>query len=119
MTTTQIGREAEELAAAWLIQNGYTIMARNWRTRWCEIDIVAERQGVIHVVEVKHRRRPDSGTGLEYIHYDKARRLRNAASMWLQSTGRYTAPYQIDIIATSGFPKPQKLIYLPNALAAE
>lgn len=50
----QLGRQAEELAVGWLEGQGWKILARNlWLGRLGEIDILAERRGVLHVVEVK------------------------------------------------------------------
>lgn len=110
------GREAESLAASWLQQRGFSILDRNWRTRWCELDIVARQGECIHIIEVKYRRRPDFGTGFEYITADKVRRLRRAALMWLGSHQALRAPYQIDVMAVSGSPKPKYIDYLPNAV---
>jgi putative endonuclease len=112
------GREAESLAADWLLQRGFQIIDRNWRTRWCELDIVACQGNNLHIIEVKYRRRPDFGTGFEYITADKMRRLQRAALMWLQSHPPAAAAYQIDIIAVSGSPKPKYIDYLPNAVTA-
>jgi putative endonuclease len=116
VSTLEVGRAAEALAARWLQQQGFTILDRNWRNRWCELDLVAGRQANVHIVEVKYRRRRDFGTGFEYITPDKAGRLQRAAIMWLKARGRLGASYQIDIIAISGSLKPQNLEYLPNAI---
>jgi len=116
MSTVEIGRAAERLAATWLEQHGFAILDRNWRTRWCELDIVAWRHSIIHIVEVKYRQRPDFGTGFEYITPDKAGRLRRAALMWLKAHGQVGAAYQIDIMALSGSLKPENVAYLPNAI---
>jgi putative endonuclease len=116
MSTVEAGRAAEQLAARWLEQHGFRILDRNWRTRWCELDIVAARDRLIHIVEVKYRRRTDFGTGFEYITPDKAARLRRAALMWLKAHGQASAAYQIDIMALSGSLKPENLAYLPNAI---
>jgi uncharacterized protein (TIGR00252 family) len=114
--SVEIGRSAEAVAAEWLEERGFQIVDRNWRTRWCELDIVARRGDTTHIVEVKYRRRADFGTGFEYITADKMRRLRRAAVMWL---GRHRATgvaYQIDVIAVSGSPKPKYVDYLANAI---
>ena len=117
MSTVEVGRAAEAVAATWLEECGFTVLDRNWRTRWCELDIVAGRGQTIHIVEVKYRRRPDFGTGFEYITLDKAARLQRAAMMWLKAHGQPEASYQIDIIAISGSIKEQNLQYLPNAIS--
>jgi len=101
VSTTDLGQRAETAACGYLEGQGYKIIARNWRNRWCELDIVAEKAGVVHIVEVKYRSNLDYGTGLEYIGHDKLKRLTRAASMFMTSHGR-GRPYQIDVIAISG-----------------
>ena len=77
------GIGGEELAAAWLTRHGWTIIARNWRCREGEIDIVArDPTGVMAVVEVKCRRGDGFGHPLEAITRDKVRRLRRLAAAW-------------------------------------
>lgn len=82
MNTTQIGRKAEAQAAAYLVQHGFQILDQNWRTRYCEIDIVAAKDGTIYFVEVKYRSRVGQGSGLEYITTAKLRKMRFAARLW-------------------------------------
>lgn len=113
--STEQGLLAEAQAADFLRQEGFKILGQNWRSRWSEIDIVASKAGVIHFVEVKYRSRESYGSGFEYITPDKQNRLRRAAAAWITQNGG--ADYQIDVIAISGFAKPQKLEYLPNAVS--
>ena len=44
------GREAEKVAANYLKKLGYKILAFNWRTRWCEIDIVAQKARAVSIL---------------------------------------------------------------------
>ncbi|WP_279127703.1 YraN family protein [Helicobacter winghamensis] len=60
--TTQKGKEAEDFACAFLENEGYSIEARNFNTRFGEIDIIAKKDGILHFVEVK------SGIGFEPIY---------------------------------------------------
>jgi putative endonuclease len=112
-----MGRAAETVAASWLEKKGYRLLDRNWRNRWCEIDIVACRSSMIHIIEVKYRRRSDQGTGFEHISTQKMQRLRRAAVMWLTSTGHGGSSYQIDVMSISGYPEPKFVEYLPNAIS--
>lgn len=54
--TGDAGRRAEDAAAAFLESNGWRVLTRNFRTRFGEIDIVADAAGVLVLVEVKYRR---------------------------------------------------------------
>lgn len=53
----EVGAWGEQLAAGWLIKQGYTIVARNYYTRWGEIDIVARGANWLSFIEVKLRTR--------------------------------------------------------------
>ena len=48
------GQRAEERATTYLIDEGFTILERNFHSRFGEIDIIAQRDGVVHFVEVKY-----------------------------------------------------------------
>jgi putative endonuclease len=52
---TELGKYGEELAVRYLISNGFQILHRNWRYSRFEIDIIAEKNGLLHIVEVKLR----------------------------------------------------------------
>jgi Holliday junction resolvase-like predicted endonuclease len=81
--TTTIGRTAENAAVDYLKSKGYDIVHQNWRTRRCEIDIVARRANIIYFCEVKYRRNESQGTGLEYITSKKLAQMHFAAENWL------------------------------------
>ena len=115
MSTTEVGRAAETAAATYLEERGYRVLARNWRTRWHEVDIVARSDLGVHFVEVKYRRSDHYGSGFDYITADKANRLRRAALYWVQQN-RYSGPYQIDVMSVSGALERMNLEYLPNAI---
>ncbi|HEU4914496.1 MAG TPA: YraN family protein [Candidatus Saccharimonadales bacterium] len=83
MTTFDIGRQAEAAAASFLERKGCFLVAQNWRTRWCEIDIIAQRGQTLYFCEVKYRRSGRQGTGLDYITPKKLRQMHFAAEMWI------------------------------------
>lgn len=101
MTTFEIGRRAEAAAAAFLVYKGYTIVVQNWRTRQCEIDIVARRAQEICFCEVKYRRTAQQGTGLDYITAKKLRQMRFAAQSWVHAHG-WRGDSQLAAIEVSG-----------------
>ena len=53
--TQEIGSRGEDIAMAWLREQGYYIVERNWRIGHYEIDIIAQRFDTLHFVEVKTR----------------------------------------------------------------
>jgi uncharacterized protein (TIGR00252 family) len=101
MTTFDTGRKAEAVVAAYLERQGCTIRDMNWRTRWCEIDIVAMRQDVVYFCEVKYRQSSAYGHGLEYVTPRKVRQMRFAADFWI-ATHAWYGTYQLCAISVCG-----------------
>lgn len=83
MSTTSIGRGAEELVAAYLKDKGHKIVTLNWRTRWCEIDVVSTGKKCVYFTEVKYRSSTDWGGGFDYIGQKKLKQMQFAAEFWL------------------------------------
>lgn len=83
MNTTKTGREAEAAAAEYLKNKGFKILEQNWRTRFCEIDVIAEKDKTVYFVEVKYRASDRQGSGLEYITTTKLKQMQFAAEAWV------------------------------------
>ena len=83
MSSTRIGRDAEELVAKTLENDGHKIIALNWRRRSCEVDIITTKNQAAYLVEVKYRSSEFSGSGLEYITPAKLKQMRYAAELWI------------------------------------
>src|SRR5688572_10657529 len=81
--------------------DGLTILARNWRCREGEIDIVAHdpRDDTITFVEVKTRRGPRFGHPAEAVTPAKLRRLRRLAGRWLTEHAAHAGQVRIDVVA--------------------
>ena len=101
MTTFETGRRAEAAAARFLEAKGCEIVAQNWRTRWCEIDIIASRGNTIYFCEVKYRRGQAQGSGLDYITEAKLARMRFAAESWVHAH-TWRGAYELCAIEVSG-----------------
>lgn len=101
MATTAIGRAAEKAVAAYLSSSGYRILEQNWRTRWCEIDIIAQKEDVIYFIEVKYRGTEAYGSGFEYIGPNKLRQLVFAANFWVTSKD-WSGDFRILAAETTG-----------------
>lgn len=101
MTNYSSWHEAEKVAAEHLEKHGYEVLELNWRTRVCEIDIVAKKQSVIYFVEVKSRSSSRRGSGLDYITPSKLKQLRFAAECWVNHHD-YTGDYELSAIELGG-----------------
>lgn len=95
----QLGRWGESVAATHLIADGYQIVARNWRCRYGEIDLVAQRNGVTHFVEVKTRRGTQMGSPEEAISSTKLTRMKRSALTYLSDAANEDPAWTIDLIA--------------------
>lgn len=101
-----LGRRGEERAAAFLVAKGFTCLARNWRCRGGEIDLVVERSEQIRFVEVKTRQTMTYGMPEEAVTTRKLAHLRAAAEAWIAAQA-FSAHkrFQFDVIT----------VFLPNA----
>ncbi|HXH26946.1 MAG TPA: YraN family protein [Candidatus Acidoferrum sp.] len=111
--STEIGRRAEEAAAKFLQKQGLKVIEQNWRTRWCEIDIVAEKAQEVYFIEVKYRSNTDFGSGFDYITPRKQRQVRFAAEFWLGQHRNQPKSCHIAAIELTGVP-PQVIEWLPD-----
>lgn len=87
IATRDIGNRAENEAEIYLRQRGYVILDRNWKTKVCEIDIVAQKNDVVYFVEVKYRQKADQGGGMAAITPKKLRQMEFAARVWFKWFG--------------------------------
>lgn len=97
MNNYQAGHTAENRAADYLRKTGYKIHELNWKTRYCEIDIVAEKEKAVYFVEVKYRHNNNQGIGLDYITTKKLSQMRFAAEMWVNNNN-WQGEYQLAAI---------------------
>lgn len=98
MTNYQTGHDAEKWAAEYLQDQGYKIHELNWKTRYCEIDIVAEKDKTIFFTEVKYRKTNKFGSGLDYIIPKKLQQMTFAAEMWVINHN-WKGDYQLAVLA--------------------
>ncbi len=101
----QAGSLGESLASEELARRGYAILATRYRSRFGEIDIVCQRDGVLGFVEVKARRSParaDRCTAIDAVSPRKQRRVAAMALDYLAWTGNLDAPCRFIVVAIDG-----------------
>jgi putative endonuclease len=96
------GKQGEDLAADTLLGLGYAILARRYRTRYGEIDIIARYQDTLVFVEVKARRSNHFGTAAESVTAWKQRRIIAMARDYLGGMGGPEVPCRFDVVAIDG-----------------
>jgi len=82
--SNHMGAPAETEAANHLVRHGHEIVERNWKTKYCEIDIVSVKGDTVYFTEVKYRRTPWQGGGLAAITPKKLNQMRFAAKLYAQ-----------------------------------
>jgi putative endonuclease len=93
-----LGRAGEAAAAAYLEARGYRIVARNFRCREGEIDLVARRGSTLAFVEVKTRRGVGRGAPLEAVDARKQQRMVTAAQHFLMTRPARARVLRFDVI---------------------
>jgi putative endonuclease len=96
------GSAGEDLACAWLERRGYRILARNWRCRSGEIDLVARHGTITVFVEVKERRTSSHGQGVEAVGWGKRQRLIRAARLYAAAKGLSETDLRFDVVSLDG-----------------
>lgn len=81
------GKKGEEIAGEYLTQKGYKILERNWTVGHLEVDLIAETEKELVIVEVKTRKSNLYGEPEEFVTKPKQRNLIRAANIYIQKTG--------------------------------
>ena len=103
--TSQTGSVGEDIAAIFVQRKGFSIIEKNYRKPWGEIDIVAERDGTVHFIEVKAVSRSivdDGSREMDYrpeemVTISKLRKVARTAALYMESK-KDTREYQIDVV---------------------
>jgi putative endonuclease len=94
----RLGKLGEDLACAELARRGYSILARRYRTRFGEIDIIARDNDVTVFIEVKARQGDEFGDGAEAVTGWKQRRITQMAVDYLSRHHLHDRPCRFDVI---------------------
>ncbi len=83
-STKARGDRGETAVCEYLKESGHEIIARNWKNKFCEIDVISKFNGVLCFTEVKYRR---TGGGLDAIDNKKLEQMRFAAELYMSQNG--------------------------------
>ena len=104
------GKQGEDMAAKWLLANGFSILHRNWRYGYYEIDIIAFKHPVLHIIEVKLRNHSRYSQPEDSVTKKKFRRLQKAAGQFLFLHPTYKW-IQYDVVAITIFSNKEPEVY--------
>lgn len=110
----ELGKEGEEEATAYLEAHGYTILHRNWRSGRFELDIVAEKDNELIVIEVKTRRNNEYGLPEEAVTSRKIRHIVSSTDSYLKKYA-IDLPVRFDIITVVGTQPPFQIEHIEEA----
>jgi putative endonuclease len=97
-TRAEIGALGEQLAVEHLTATGLRVLARNWRCRYGELDVIATDARVVVFVEVKTRTSDQFGGVAQAVTPEKVRRLRRLAGLWLAAQDENWSAVRIDVV---------------------
>ena len=95
----ELGKRGEALAWIFLRKRGYSILEKNFRTRFGELDVVAEKNGTLVFLEIKTRRNDLFGSPAEAVNWKKRQKMSRAAEAFLQKKGLENRPARFDILS--------------------
>ena len=88
-TTKQLGDQGEQMVVDYLETSGHEIVARNYKTKLFEVDIISKKDKALYFTEVKYRGGSDFGAGLDFIDKKKQEKMRLAVAGFLATHPEY------------------------------
>jgi putative endonuclease len=109
----KMGRLGERIACRYLVKRGFDILARRYRARSGEIDLVAFEGGLLVFVEVKTRASTEYGDPFEFVDWEKQQRFRRAAEEFIahHDLGQYAYRFDIVAVVAPGGPEQRITLY--------
>ena len=98
---SQRGTVGEDAAAAWYVAGGFHVLARNWRCPAGEIDLILRRGPLLVICEVKTRRGGAFGGGFAAVGWEKQRRIRRLAELFLERCPATSAVVRFDVASVA------------------
>ena len=117
MNTKSIGNAGEDKACTYLSAHGYTIIARNWRTRYGEIDIIAEIHNIVVFAEVKTLPSGNLETLSHELDGRKQKRIVETAKLFLSNHRKYSnSMVRFDVLVVD-MPGREAVYHIENAFS--
>ncbi len=114
----ELGRLGEQQACRYLAEQGYSLLARNWRVGHLELDIIADYFGEVVFVEVKTRGSEAVEEAVKAVNLDKQANLVAAAAYYM-GQNKLDRPFRFDIITLVGHRPPFEIKHYVNAFTPE
>lgn len=112
-----LGIKGENLSKTFLEKKGYKILVQNFRTRYGEIDLIAEEDGDLVFIEVKLRQSNDYGRPYESVNKKKQQHIVKSALLYIKSKNLFGKNLRFDVISIG--PEPGAIELIRSAFMAE
>ena len=89
ITCKQLGDRGEQVVVDYLEASRHEIVARNYKTKLFEVDIISQKDRVLYFTEVKYRRDSDFGAGLDFIDQKKQQKMRLSVKGFMEANPEY------------------------------
>ena len=109
-----LGKKGEDVACKYLEKNGFSIIQRNYRCFYGEVDIIAIREEVLYFIEVKTRRSLKFGLPCLAVKYKKQMKIRSSAIYYMKEKNIHANRLSFDVIEILVEGNVAKLHYLPH-----
>ena len=110
-----LGKQGEELAVSYLKSKGFKILEKNLRSRFGELDIIAQDRNTLVFIEVKTRTSEIFGSPIQGVDERKQSRLRNLALRYIAEKGLGEQEVRFDVLGILQTAQETKIEYIPNA----
>ncbi|MBK8249462.1 MAG: YraN family protein [Gemmatimonadetes bacterium] len=118
-TPYELGIVGEQIAERWLRRRGWRVLHRRYRSGHRDIDLVAERDGLVTFVEVKTRRGAAFGGPVAAVNWRKQRELARSAHTWVDRFGRRGESYRFDVVGVLVNGEVVRVRHVENAFSLE
>jgi putative endonuclease len=115
MNKVALGKRWEDRVACYLIENGYSILERNYRFHGKEVDIIASKDDLVVFVEVKYRAGRTFGDGLDSVTPRKKQNILSVAMQYMGKRRLYNSNVRFDVADIED----NKLSYIEDAFRLE
>lgn len=113
----ELGENGENLAVDYLVKKGYKIVARNFTFKKAEVDIIARKDNILAIIEVKTRSTPDFGNPQEFVKGRQIQRLVKAVDHFVNEHNM-DVEVRFDIVAIIQNKAGTRLEHIPDAFLA-
>ena len=107
-----VGSMYEDMAVKYLVSQGHTIIKRNYRTSYGEIDIISKDNSTLVFTECKYRKNSAYGLSIEAVDIRKQKRISRVALFFCTRYGYTSLPCRFDVI---GIDKDNEITHIKNA----